>query len=382
MLRVFLFILLTTSLFAREYIAIIDFEGIGVPEGEARALTQRLTSEIIAIGEYQIVERSEMKRLLDEQKFQYSGCIDISCAVDIGKLIGAKYMVVGSVSKIGSAYSIDSRMISVETGESYVSAKYSVHGSIEILLFEGMTSIAYQLCELPTPSKVKLDVSTKPAGAKTYIDEEYIGLSPISKTLKSGNYSLTISKQGYVSIKYDVELLEDDMAIKLDLNRVPGYVHASFTPPNTVLTLDGKQIDNNSTVKLGTGKHNLDAKLKNYYQVRKSFSISSNDTTYMKHTLQYGLDDYRKRQKNKKKGFYGAAISSGLTVVSYLVSNMFYEKYLDAQNTQDATDFRKQMEMYDSITSVTAIISAGAWGYTLYNYASEKSLYKKLGLDD
>ena len=102
----------------------------------------------------------------------------------------------------------------------------------------------------------------------------------------------------------------------------------------------------------------------------------------MKHTLQYGLDDYRKRQKNKKKGFYGAAISSGLTVVSYLVSNMFYEKYLDAQNTQDATDFRKQMEMYDSITSVTAIISAGAWGYTLYNYASEKSLYKKLGLDD
>ena len=38
MLRIFLFILLTTSLFAREYIAIIDFEGIGVSEGEARAL--------------------------------------------------------------------------------------------------------------------------------------------------------------------------------------------------------------------------------------------------------------------------------------------------------------------------------------------------------
>ena len=40
-------ILLLTSLFAREYIAIIDFEGIGVSEGDAKALTQRLASEMI-----------------------------------------------------------------------------------------------------------------------------------------------------------------------------------------------------------------------------------------------------------------------------------------------------------------------------------------------
>ena len=65
MLRIFLFILLTTSLFAREYIAIIDFEGIGITNDEARVLTQRLTSEMINIGVYQVLERSEMKRLLD-----------------------------------------------------------------------------------------------------------------------------------------------------------------------------------------------------------------------------------------------------------------------------------------------------------------------------
>ena len=149
--RILLSILLTTSLFAREYIAIIDFEGIGVSEGEARALTQRLTSEIISLEMYQIVERSEMKRLLDEQKFQYSGCVDITCAVDIGKLIGAKYMVVGSISKLGNAFSLDSRMISVETGESYISATYTVEGKIEKIIKYGMKSLAYQLCELEPP---------------------------------------------------------------------------------------------------------------------------------------------------------------------------------------------------------------------------------------
>ena len=69
-------ILLLTSLFAREYIAIIDFEGIGVTEAEAKVLTQRLTSEMISLELYQVLERSEMKRLLDEQKFHYSGCVD------------------------------------------------------------------------------------------------------------------------------------------------------------------------------------------------------------------------------------------------------------------------------------------------------------------
>ena len=158
MRRILLSILLTTSLFAREYIAIIDFEGIGVSEGEARALTQRLTSEIISLEMYQIVERSEMKRLLDEQKFQYSGCVDITCAVDIGKLIGAKYMVVGTISKLGNAFSLDSRMISVETGESYISATYTVEGKIEKVIKYGMQSLAYQLCELEPP---KINLMTK-----------------------------------------------------------------------------------------------------------------------------------------------------------------------------------------------------------------------------
>ena len=115
----YLFILLfATSLFAREYIAIIDFEGIGISNDEARVLTQRLTSEMINIGVYQVLERSEMKRLLDEQKFQYSGCVDLNCAVELGKMLGAKYMVVGTISKVGRTFTVDSRLIYVESSVS------------------------------------------------------------------------------------------------------------------------------------------------------------------------------------------------------------------------------------------------------------------------
>ena len=151
----YLFILLfATSLFAREYIAIIDFEGIGITNDEARVLTQRLTSEMINIGVYQVLERSEMKRLLDEQKFQYSGCVDLNCAVELGKMLGAKYMVVGTISKVGRTFTVDSRLIYVESSEAYASGQYTSDGSIDNVVKYGMSSIAYQLSEEDIPPEL------------------------------------------------------------------------------------------------------------------------------------------------------------------------------------------------------------------------------------
>jgi TolB-like protein len=139
--------------FSQEYIAVIDFEGINVSEAEAKALSQNLTSEIIALDKYTVVERSAMKRIMDEQKFQHSGCVDTQCAVDIGKILGAKYIIVGSVGKVGKTFSIDARMIEVETGESYQSANYKHKGEIDDLLIEGMKSVAYQLAGMEYESK-------------------------------------------------------------------------------------------------------------------------------------------------------------------------------------------------------------------------------------
>ncbi|MBC8311379.1 MAG: hypothetical protein H8E72_03675 [Candidatus Marinimicrobia bacterium] len=123
-------------------------------QNDAKALTQRLTTEMIKIGKFTIVERSEMKRLLDEQKFQYSGCVDVSCAVEIGKMLGAKSMVVGSVSKLGNTYSVDSRLIDVKTAESYVSSNITNHGDIGLLISE-MAKMAYELCEVKIPNSIK-----------------------------------------------------------------------------------------------------------------------------------------------------------------------------------------------------------------------------------
>ena len=98
--------------------------------------------------------------------------------------------------------------------------------------------------------------------------------------------------------------------------------------------------------------------------------------------MQYGLGDYKKLQKNKKPRLYGAIASTGLTALSYFISGMLYNKYVDAENAQDATDLRNQAELFYTITNISGAVSAGVWGYTLYNYGAEQSLRKELGLDE
>lgn len=139
------FLVLPLFMFARDQVAIIELEGIGVTQIEAKALTQRLTSELIKLDEFMVLERSQMDKILKEQKFQHSGCVDNRCAVEIGKLLAVKFMIVGTISKVGKTFTADARLIKVETGESYESADYTHTGDIDYLLVEGMKAIAHKL---------------------------------------------------------------------------------------------------------------------------------------------------------------------------------------------------------------------------------------------
>ncbi len=81
------------------------------------ALTQHIRIKVFSIlPDYRWIERGRIKEVLDEQKFQASGCTDQSCAVEMGQLLGARKMVTGSLSKTGSTYNLTLSVIDIETG--------------------------------------------------------------------------------------------------------------------------------------------------------------------------------------------------------------------------------------------------------------------------
>ena len=213
--RILLSILLTTSLFAKDIIAVLDLETIGLNSGEATILTQRLTTKLISIGQYEVVERANMDKILKEQKFQKSGCTDSECAVEIGQLLNTDFIVMGSVNKFGSTWTLDARLIDVGLGKGIISAEYTMKGEIDGLITTGITSIARQLCELEIPpamthtsiqkqakdientSRVK---SQQPSKKKNIKDKTWSVQAGLGATLIGGGFSFSsdYNEKGFI----------------------------------------------------------------------------------------------------------------------------------------------------------------------------------------
>jgi TolB-like protein len=101
----------------KQTVGILDFESIGSEEYLGRAVAEIIRTELVVTKKFRVVERAQIKKALSEQELQMSGAIDDESAVQIGKLLGADLIIVGSVVKIGTSYTINSRLIDVQTGE-------------------------------------------------------------------------------------------------------------------------------------------------------------------------------------------------------------------------------------------------------------------------
>jgi curli biogenesis system outer membrane secretion channel CsgG len=126
-------------------IAVVDFNGNNISDGEVRALTDRLRAELFKTKHFNVIEREMMQEVLKEQGFQQSGCTTDECMVQIGRLIGVQKIIGGSISKVGNIYSVSSRIVNVETGEIEKSEVYDHIGEIGQLLTNGMREVAIGL---------------------------------------------------------------------------------------------------------------------------------------------------------------------------------------------------------------------------------------------
>tara|TARA_Y100001980_G_C14518852_1_gene294172 strand:+ start:360 stop:1367 length:1008 start_codon:yes stop_codon:yes gene_type:complete len=130
----------------RTTVAIFDFENNGLEPYEVRQLSTRLESELVIVNKYNVVERSKIDEILKEQKLQMSGCVE-ECLIEIGNMVGAKKVILGSVGIMGRNYTSSARLVNAETGEILKSANYDTQSLGDLLSF-GMKYMAGTLCGL------------------------------------------------------------------------------------------------------------------------------------------------------------------------------------------------------------------------------------------
>ena len=168
-LRICLFILYISNINPQEpttTLAVLDFEPRGINSLEAATLTDRFTSEIGKTETMTLVDRTMVEEILKEQGFQQSGCTTDECAVEVGALLGVQFMISGSIGKLGDTYTIDAKMVSVETGASVETRNVTYIGKVDGLVTE-IEILAWDIMNLEPPLALK---EKKRLGAQAFLE--------------------------------------------------------------------------------------------------------------------------------------------------------------------------------------------------------------------
>ena len=158
--------------------AVLDLDANGVSNEEARSLSNELRTyitQLVASPEmiekssvsYTVLERTQMDKIFDEFDLQNTGCTDISCAIEFGKMLNVQGIIIGSVGLVGETYTLNISLVDIETSVTLKGASYKVRGERDNLLNEGIPEVARSIFELGKkfPWKRTLYISAAIIGA-------------------------------------------------------------------------------------------------------------------------------------------------------------------------------------------------------------------------
>ena len=81
----------------KKIIAVADVVSEGLSDTQVSILFNKLETELVNLKKYSVTTRSEVDKILKEQKFQQSGCTDQQCAAQIGRMLNADQMLLANV---------------------------------------------------------------------------------------------------------------------------------------------------------------------------------------------------------------------------------------------------------------------------------------------
>jgi TolB-like protein len=247
-----------TSLWAqapKKSIAVLDLDATSISILEAKALTDRLRSELFSIGTFDVMEREKVNEMTREQRLQSSGIVSDEMMVKIGRMIGVQYMVAGSIGKLGAKYLLNLLLVNVETGKIQATASEECECKLEELS-SAMDKMALQLSGKDTRKNVTIKYSgarsavkkgnfyikSAPVGASVYLNgKRQNGYTPlIIEDIPTGEYHIRIETGDYVG-EIDASAENNQFkTIELDLRKKTGSLRIHTNVPNADIYVAGK----------------------------------------------------------------------------------------------------------------------------------------------
>ncbi len=82
-----------------------------------QSVPEFLKSELSRTDEILVVERRQLEAVLKEQALNMTGLVDTSTAQKVGNLLGAEYVINGTINQLEDGVRIDAKIIHISTGQ-------------------------------------------------------------------------------------------------------------------------------------------------------------------------------------------------------------------------------------------------------------------------
>ena len=216
-------------------IAVLDFDseersGVTLGAKVATLLEAHLSTQ----NDYRLVERGEMKKILEEVGLGLSGLLEKNSAAKVGHLLGANVLVTGRVFSVDEEIFLAAKVIGVETGRVYgevvsleSTAKLApgVAGLAQKVHKSVVQNGALLIAVLEEPAdtialvKKALGDAKRPSVVVTAM-ERHVGQAVVDPAAST--------ELKYILLKTGFDVLEDDPELLSDW--VKGYFENSDTP--------------------------------------------------------------------------------------------------------------------------------------------------------
>lgn len=293
-------------------VAIIGLESNGVSKPETRAITDRFSTELFKCGQYKILERAKMEAILQEMNFQISGCTSSECAVKVGRIVGVEKIITGSISQVAEYNTVNIRLIDVETSQIENTVTRDVKGSLGKVLTRAIPELAAEISGLEKENSYdsSIQIKTTPAGALVYLDDSYLGTTPLTSSLSPfDTHEVKLVKEGYKIWKRNYNLKKNkNKELDIFLTKVAqrddeksARIIVKTTPDQAKLYLNGNHIGfspKNIDVKAGRS-HHLKIKKNNYQTWEKYYRLKTAEIEKVDVHL---INNSNRRKEDNKSG--------------------------------------------------------------------------------